>query len=228
MIWLLAGIGVLVGVLLLMRGFVATPAAQLAQGLRWAGIGLGALLVLFLLLTGRMGAALAVGAGLLPLLMRWRQRRAPAAEPGQSSEVETPWLRMRLDHDTGHMEGTVRQGAFRGRRLDELGREEVLALWREVRGEDEGSASLLETWLDRAWPDWHGGGEKAERADAPRAGRLTPAEALEILELSPGASADEIRAAHRRLMLKVHPDHGGSTWLAARINEARDVLLGEA
>jgi DnaJ family protein C protein 19 len=65
------------------------------------------------------------------------------------------------------------------------------------------------------------------RAAPPRAGGpMTRAEAYQVLGLQPGASEENIRAAHRRLMQAAHPDHGGSDWLAARINQARDILLG--
>jgi hypothetical protein len=224
MIWLVAGVGLLLVVTLLLRGFVAANPSDLAKGLRWAALGVGGGVVLVLVLTGRFGPGLALAAALTPLLMRWQRSAPPSSPAGDSSEVETEWLRMTLDHDTGQMAGTVRRGEFKGRRLVELGRDELLALWRELRAEDEPSATLLETWLDRAWPDWRGG------AAPPRPGgaRMTPEEALQVLDLAPGASPDEIRAAHRRLMLKLHPDQGGSTWLAARLNEARDVLLGDA
>lgn len=224
MIWLVAGIGLLIVVWLLMRGFVAASPSDIAKGLRWAALGLGGVIALVLILTGRIGPALALAAGLAPLVMRWRQAGAPASAGGDRSEVETEWLRMTLDHDTGHMEGTVRKGELRGRRLAELGHDELLALWREIRAEDEGAASLLENWLDRAWPEWRAAGGGA----APRSARMTAEEALQVLDLKPGATAGEIRAAHRRLMLKLHPDQGGSTWLAARLNEARDILLAEA
>lgn len=222
MIWILAGVGLLLVVWLVMRGFVAANPSDIVKGLRWAAFGLGGILVLVLAVTGRLGPALALAVGLAPLLMRWRQASGPTSSGGDSSEVETEWLRMSLDHDTGRMEGTVRRGAFQGRRLAELGREELLELWRTLRADDEASASLLESWLDHAWPDWRQG----ESKPPPRAARMTPEEALQVLDLEPGASPEEIRAAHRRLMLKVHPDQGGSTWLAARLNEARDVLLG--
>jgi len=51
-------------------------------------------------------------------------------------------------------------------------------------------------------------------------------EAYEVLGLHPGASETDIKEAHRRLMRGAHPDAGGSDWLAARINQARDILLG--
>ncbi|MBX6367583.1 MAG: DnaJ domain-containing protein [Rhodospirillales bacterium] len=223
MIWILAGVGLLLVVWLVMRGFVAANPSDIVRGLRWAAFGLGGLLVLVLVVTGRLGPALALAAGLAPLLMRWRPASGPTSPGGDSSEVETEWLRMSLDHDTGRMEGTVRRGPFQGRRLAELGRDELLELWRTLRADDEASASLLESWLDNAWPDWRRG----ESRPPPRATRMTREEALQVLDLQPGASPEEIRAAHRRLMLKVHPDQGGSTWLAARLNEARDVLLGE-
>jgi hypothetical protein len=224
MIWLVAGIGLLVMVWLLMRGFVAVNPSDMAKGLRWAALGIGGVVLLVLILTGRLGPALALAAGLAPIVMRWRAAHAPASVAGDRSEVETEWLRMTLDHDTGHMEGTVRKGEFQGRRLAELGHDELLKLWREIRAMDEGAASLLESWLDRAWPEWRAG----TGGTAPGSAHMTAEEALQVLNLQPGATAGEIRAAHRRLMLKLHPDQGGSTWLAARLNEARDILLAEA
>jgi hypothetical protein len=87
------------------------------------------------------------------------------------------------------------------------------------------------------WRRWHQGGLGASGfgagAGSPggtppprRSSTMTRSEAFEVLGLKPGASDDEIHAAHRRLMRMAHPDTGGSDWLASRINQARDVLLG--
>jgi DnaJ domain len=148
---------------------------------------------------------------------------------GHSSEVTTDTLRMQLEHTTGELEGEVLRGPFAGRTLDSLGLAELLDLLAECRREDPRSVALLETYLDRRQPDWRGhvGGEEAQgpQQDAGASGAMDEATACSILGLSPGASADEIKAAHRRLMTKLHPDHGGSSYLAAQLNQAKDFLL---
>jgi len=60
----------------------------------------------------------------------------------------------------------------------------------------------------------------------PSSGRMSRAEALKVLGLEESAGEEEIRAAHRRLILQAHPDKGGTSYLAAKINEAKDILLG--
>jgi DnaJ-domain-containing protein 1 len=126
------------------------------------------------------------------------------------------------------MTGTVLRGRFAGLRLEELGRADLLALLRECRAEDEESARLVEAYLDRAHPDWQedvAGARAGSAASSPSSGDVTVAEAYAILGLAAGATADQIRDAHRRLMKQLHPDHGGTDYLATKINRARDVLL---
>ena len=149
--------------------------------------------------------------------------------PGQKSEVRTDALEMELDHDSGHMEGRCLKGQFAGRTLSSLSDEDLLVLLEELRGSDEQGAVLIEAYLDRRAQGWREGPEEPPgTSQAPRGGRgrMTREEAYAVLGLAKGASEDEIRAAHRKLMMKLHPDQGGSTYLAARINEAKDVLLG--
>ena len=133
-------------------------------------------------------------------------------------------LRMRLDHQTGAMTGQVRRGSFAGRQLEDLDQNELITLWRQCVAEDEQGARLLETYLDRLRPDWR----QAANSGSARPGEpMTREQAYAILDLKPGADAAQIKEAHRRLMMKLHPDHGGSTFLAAQINRAKDILLGE-
>ena len=234
MLFLLGGFAILCGLLLLGYLFVNAEPAKLARNLKWGGLagGIVALVALLVFTEGMVLRWLVYLLPLAPVLPVFRRLRSmfsgltgPAT--GQRSEVETPFLRMILDHDTGDMTGTILRGRFSGMRLDELDRADLIALLRECRSEDEESARLIEAYLDRLHPDWHdnlGTGQAGSRPQAPSAD-MTVEEAYEILGLSPGADEDAVRAAHRRLMMQLHPDHGGTDYLATKINRARDVLL---
>ena len=231
MLYFFAGIAILCGALLLVYLFVNTNPARLAQSVKWAGIGaaVAALLALLVLTEGRILVWAIPLLALLPALRRLRSRFGGWSAPNVagSSTVETPFIRMSLDHDTGSMTGTVLRGRFAGMRLDELRPPELLALLRECRADDEEGARLLEAYLDRVRSNWHD--EMASdwgRAEAAPAGPdVSVDEAYAILGLKPGADEEAIRAAHHRLMKQVHPDHGGTDYLATKINRARDVLL---
>ena len=197
----------------------------------------GGIVALFLIFFGRHVLA-ALLLPLLPLLLLmllrsralWQRIKAAAGPtPGQASEIATRFLKMTLDHDSGVMSGEVLDGRFAGRRLEELGLAELVELWRECRAEDTQSAAVLEAYLDRtqgeSWREAAGAAPGGESAAAD-GGPMTREEAYGILGLEPGAGEAEIREAHRRLMQKIHPDHGGSNYLAAKINQAKDLLLG--
>jgi len=183
----------------------------------------------FLGLRGEIGVAIPLGAfglgllGWLPFGPAGFSQRARKSG-GQTSRVKSAWLEMELDHDTGAMQGRVLRGAHEGQDLDSLGIATVAALVGEV---DEESRALLLAYLDRREPGWreHAQGDAAAGRRRPSSGKMTEEEAYQILGLQPGASADDIGRAHRALMKKLHPDQGGSTYLAARVNEAKDVLL---
>jgi DnaJ domain len=233
MLYLLGGFAVLGGFLLLVYLFVNADPARLARGLKVTGIIIAVIAVATLAISGRLAVLLAPLAMLMPLLIRVRslldRYRPPAG--GQTSTVATAFLRMTLDHDTGRMDGTILRGRFAGMRLDELGPVDLLALLRECRAEDEEGARLLEAYLDRVRPDWRdelagaGTGAGGSGTARPASGDMTVEEAYAILGLAPGADAEAIKEAHHRLMVKLHPDHGGSDYLATKINRARDVLL---
>jgi len=235
--YFLIGVALLATIWMILRWATTVPPAVLATAVRYVAIGAGAIAVAYMLATGRGANALFLGLMLLPFLGRWkamwnRMRGPQGPAAGQSSTVDTALLRMTLDHDSGAMDGLVLGGAFKGRKLSELGLRELLDLLAEARLGDPDAAQLVETYLDRAQPDWRGaqgqasgmGEEQAPYRAASAA--MTRDEAWRILRLDAGASAEEIRAAHRRLMLKLHPDQGGSDYLAAKINQAKDLLLG--
>jgi hypothetical protein len=150
--------------------------------------------------------------------------------PSNVSKVRSRYLAMELDHDTGELTGRVLDGQFAGWDLMDLGEAETRALIDEI-GYDAESVNLLESWLDTNRAGWReyfaeNSASGAEGAQSMGAARDPVAEAYAVLGLEPGASDEEIKAAHRELMKGVHPDRGGSEFLAAKINEARDFLLG--
>lgn len=229
--------GALVGLMYLASWLGKASPAQRAAALRNIVIYGVAIALLILVLTGRIHWLFALLGAAAPWLQRgmlamrawnsFKAFRGPAA--GQQSRVNTAWLAMTLDHDSGNIDGEVLAGAFTGQRLSAMSLDDLLQLLGECRAADPQSAALLEAFLDRH----HGGGWRAddEQGDAggsrppPVSGPMSGDEAREILGVSEEADHREIRAAHRRLMQKMHPDRGGSAYLAARINEARDVLL---
>ena len=229
--FLLGGFAVLCGLLLLAYLFANADPARLARGLKWAGIAIGVLAVLGLAVSGWLTIVLAPLAVLMPLLGRLRSLGAGFRSPtaGRTSTVTTPFLRMTLEHDTGTMTGTVLRGRFSGDRIEELGQPELLALLRECRAADERGTRLLEAYLDRIHPDWRDDLSASHTRQPPpppgRGSDVTVDEAYAILGLAPGADAAAVKEAHHRLMKKLHPDHGGSDYLATKINRARDVLL---
>jgi hypothetical protein len=157
----------------------------------------------------------------------WANDWGGAGSAGRS-KVASSLLDMELDHDSGGIRGKVKAGAFAGRDLDDLSLNELSALLRECLAGDPDGARLLEAYLDRRAPGWRedaDGHRDAGQRGAPRAGPMTDQEAYEILGLQPGAGAEAIREAHRGLMKRIHPDAGGTSGLAARVNQAKDTLL---
>ena len=251
--YLVLGVCLLLALLLARSWLLNTDPKVIARVLRYAAFGLLGAIALVLLATGRFMYAtpLAILAWILYRGLRLppipSAARGPSGPSGRSSKVETAYLRMILEHDSGEMSGEVLKGPFAGKQLSALDLDGLVALLGECHREDPESAQLLETYLDRAvGDDWREaarartGGEYARtNSEEERVGRgwgrrqapggqraaMSREEAREILGVGPEATADEIKDAYRRLMHKIHPDQGGSTYLAAKINQAKDILL---
>jgi len=231
MLYFLLGLLLLGLILLGSQSFARANPRELAQGVRIGGAVLASLVSAGLLLAGRFGLAFMTMSATFMAIRAIRRHRGGAdplrGGPGEAPvEIQTDLLRMRLDRATGEVEGAVRQGRFAGRQLADLGLAELLDLLAEAARADPRSTSLLEAYLDHRVPDWR----EAEQSGPTTAGSagMDEQQALEILGLAKGAGPDEIREAHRRLMTRLHPDSGGSNFLAAQINQAKDLLLGDA
>lgn len=214
-----------------------------------AAVALAAALLL-LTATGRLHWLAAVAAGALPLL-RWvlgmaagplighflrsgggfgpfgafGQRQQDSTQPGGNapsvSTVSTADLRMTLEHESGDMDGTVLRGPFAGRKLGELGESELQDLHRALADAD--SLQLLAAYLERRFPGWAADPQQNGRSAAPS--EMDEGQALAVLGLADTASKEDVLAAHRRLMQRLHPDRGGTDYLAATLNKAKEVLL---
>ena len=237
MAYFLAGCALLVILILTARLLTKADPQRLAAALRKGGGVTVLALAGFLILRGAIAIAIPLAVFGFALLRRgagfgFGGPFGPAGKtPGQTSRINTGRLEMELDHDSGDMEGQCLSGRFAGRKLSSLSEREAMELLAELEQEGAAEAAVMEAYLDWRSPGWRDseGFEAAEaRAGQRRTRRsgMSAEEAYAVLGIGPGASEEEIRQAHRKLMLKMHPDQGGSTYLAARINEAKEVLLG--
>jgi hypothetical protein len=231
MVNLLIGIAIVVGGWWLVKAFANAQPAKVRELVRKIGGGVMIAFAGLMAIRGQMSVAMPLfllGLGLMgqqmvfPNGLPWQRKQA-----GQRSRVATSLIAMELDHDSGQMDGEVLAGGFKGRKLSSLSLTEAQSLHAQCAGVADQSRALFEAWIHRSHPEWRaqwnagtGGGSQAGASP-----KMTRAEALAILGLKEGAGADEIRAAHRRLMTAAHPDLGGSDYLAAKINEAKEYLL---
>ena len=230
----LAGLFALYLILLAIKQFGRLSPADAAKIARKGGVAIGVLGLVALALRGGFGLAGAILAAVLgakgagsPFANAFSGAGFGSQAP-RVSTVRSATIEMRLDLDSGAMSGVALAGPYQGRALDSLARPDCLNLYRSCVRDDPEGATLLETYLDRRFAGWrqaYQGQGEAGRGGGGGSGAMTRDEAYEVLGLPKGAAGDEIVRAHRSLMKKLHPDHGGSTALAARVNQAKDVLL---
>ncbi len=209
------------------------PPKMLVRATKMAGGAAACAVALFLFLRGHTEIALALvglgawfaGFGVAPhWLEKFTGRKGGARQRSAMIELE-------IDPKNGSMQGVVLAGMYEGRQLGELTPAECDELYRDAFAADAAGARLLEIYFDRRFPGWRPASQNdadASAVDARRAhfsGAMTEDEAYQVLGLQKGATRDEITGAHRALMKKLHPDHGGTTALAARVNEAKEILM---
>lgn len=236
MAYLLLGVFILFGVILMLRAYASASPASLNRAVRRTAIGSAVLGAVLLLLRAPLGFTFVGIGAILPLTLRWRALwpdfGAPINQPrGKSSRIDTKYLRMALDHDTGALDGLVLAGCHRDQLLSKLTLEQLLEVRADCLGDDPEGVPLVEAYLDRihgaSWREESSGQQSSGNTSSRHASTtMTREEAFDVLGLRPTASDSEIRETHHRLIMKLHPDHGGSDYLAAKINQARDVLLG--
>ncbi len=228
--YLIIGIALLLLLVSAARWYASAPSSQVIFGLRFLAMLGGGIAAIWLVLSGRAVQSLYLLIPFLPLVKRWwnRHRSTAQTKTGQSSDIETAWLRMRLDHDSGTMDGVILQGGLKGRQLAELSAAQLVDLLAELRVADPDSAGLLESYLDAVHGGWRAARDEAPQqpnTGSARSEPMTRDEARRILGVSETATEDEILQAWRASMKRNHPDQGGSAYLAAKINQAKDSLI---
>lgn len=230
--YLLAGFLVFWLALYGLRAFSHANPAVLARSLNRLGGVLAFAVAAFLLVRGRPDIAVFLGALGYWLFMAAKKSPSPMfrGRGSATSRVRSAVIEMELDHATGTIRGTVLAGVDEGKTLDQMTQPQCEALYRLCLRDDPEGSRLLEAYLDRRFPGWRAANNGRQdpggrRQGAPRPGVMSEDEAYEVLGLHKGATRDDVVRSHRSLMKKLHPDHGGSTDLAARVNEAKDVLM---
>jgi len=233
-------VGLLILIYLMVRSFVSADPKAMANTIRRFGGFFLLLLAVFLSARGGFLVGIPLAIYALTLFGRsfgwslpktgWRRPGNANKSQGQKSEVRTPYLQMILDHDTGAMEGVVLKGLFEGSELSRLSDNDLIKLLVQVREKDSQSGQLVEAFLDVERPGWRKSFKQEAQnpfnwAGAGGDGPMTIDQAFEILGLEPGATTKDVNRAHRALMKKFHPDQGGSTYLAAQINQAKEILI---
>jgi hypothetical protein len=243
MIDLLIGAFALVLILILLHGFTRADPRSMVKGLRYMGAGALVLAAAFFLVRGIVPAAVLLGSMAYGVFTGgrvwpggWPNWHFPhpgggaRTQSGQTTRVATDWVDMELDHDTGEMRGRVLKGTFSRQSLNQLSDEDITSFYAEAGAADPETARLLEAYLDRRFgADWRTQTNNKSSSSQQRSrssSGMTREEAYRVLGIAPGASEEEIRDAYKRLMMNLHPDRGGTDYLAAKINEAKDVLLG--
>lgn len=229
--YFIIGLALLIGLIVGANALAHADPKSIIRGFRIAAaILLGALATLFVF-TGRF--AFAPPLAILAIFLLSRKPLFPKLTPssGQKSEVKTDWLHAILDHDSGKMDALIIQGQFEGKKLSDLELPEFRILLEELENDSQ-SSSIVQTFMNREFGNHendteydHDRASSSDKSTENKVNGMSMAEALEILELEPGANQEEIRAAHKRLMKKYHPDHGGSSYMAAKLNQAKDLLV---
>ncbi len=210
-------------------------------------------LFLFMAATGKasvvfgiIGAAMTQAMRIVPLLVRFAPFLSKYLGPGvglgglgaglgsagshagstSESTVKTKSLIMSLNHASGKIDGRITAGKFDGAMLSQLSLEQLQAYYHDCETNDPEAIRVLQAYIARERPEWADAPNDENSSSAQVGdGQLSAREAYDILGLDEGCTKEDIVNAHRSLMRQFHPDKGGSNYFAAKLNEAKSVLL---
>lgn len=184
--------------------------------------------LLLLVVTGRIPVIFAAISAAVPLLHRLLAYRGLIGTVGRFAgqklgitRFTTTWLIVEYDIARRSLDGQVIRGQFEGQRLSQLKTSELNDLLEEVKDDFQSRAAV------NAFMMAHSGTRYEQNAQSPSNvnGKMAVSQAYEILGLQANATDEDVKQAHKRLMQKLHPDRGGSSYLASQINAAKATLL---
>ncbi len=229
--YFIIGVSLLLAIMIGGQALATADPKNILKAARIAAVVVCSVLAGFFILTGRFAYAPPLVVAALFFLRNKPMFAGRKPSAGQKSDVETDWLQATLNHDSGEMDAVILRGPFEGRQLSDLSRAEIGDFYKQAE-QDEQTIAILESFISRKFGEDFSTADDKETSSkenrtraASGGGPMTRQEALDILELGSDASVAEIKAAHRRLMKKFHPDHNGSDYMAAKLNEAKDILL---
>jgi len=138
--------------------------------------------------------------------------------------MQTRFLSLQINILSGELQGIVLEGRYQGEKLQSMSIAQLSELMQEYQQQDGESAALLMAYMQRMHPEWKPDNEQASQYTADSSA-MTEQQARDVLGVSDSATKAEIIKAHKCLMQKLHPDRGGSDYLAVQINKAKEVLL---
>jgi len=219
---------VLMGVMWFMSWYGKANSAQRNKSIKTGLLYIVAGALLLLVVTGRIPIIFAAISAAVPILHRLLAYRGLIGTVGRfagqkfgPTRFTTQWLVVEYDMATRTLDASITKGQFEGKKLSQLSESELSSLLEELKDDFQSRAAVNAFVMAR-----NGGRYEQNKQPPPNVnGKMTLSQAYEILDISPDATDDEVKQAHKRLMQKLHPDRGGSSYLAAQINSAKDTLL---
>jgi len=235
----LVGLLLLVGLVMVIRWYASADTQSVLRFFKWLAYVILGFLLIFFVFSGRLGWTFMALPALIPIFLRLRTALRTyknfskmmglggTQASNQTSDVETKTLKMSLNQDTGEMTGIILDGPNTGKKIEEMGREEIFQVVGYCLQNDHEAAQILEAYLDRSDPDWRSSFYSNEQAPDSKVKGMERKEALQVLGLGDEATDLQIKKAYHNLISNLHPDKGGSAYLAAKINQAKETLLGK-
>ncbi len=223
---LFLGLLLLLGVMWFMSWYGKAGNAERNKALKTGLLYFVAIALLLLVISGRIPVLFAAISAAIPFLHRLLAYRGLIGAAGRfagkrfgPTKLTTKWLIIEYDMGRRSLDASIILGQFEGQKFSTLSESELNSLLAEVHDDFQSRTAVNAYIMMRS-----GSASQNTAQENHSNGKMSVSQAYEVLGLEANASKDDIKQAHKRLMQKLHPDRGGSSYLATQINQAKDVL----